>query len=140
MAPFVRRMCDAGIQVALFVEPEPTVLDLCKSLGAPAIELHTGAYCEAMLADRAGEAARRELARLRRAAEHAAAIDVECHAGHGLTYESVGPVAAIPAVVELNIGHFLVGEAIFGGLDAAIRRMRAAMDLARAEAGGVRSA
>ena len=73
LAPFVRRMCDAGIQVALFVEPEPTVLDLCKSLGAPAIELHTGAYCEAMLADRAGEAARRELARLRRAAEHAAA-------------------------------------------------------------------
>ena len=74
------------------------------------------------------------------AAAHAEAIGLECHAGHGLTFETVGPVAAIPAVVELNIGHFLVGEAIFGGLDSAIRRMRALMDKARAESGGERSA
>jgi pyridoxine 5-phosphate synthase len=92
------------------------------------VELHTGAYCEA--ADSAERA--RELERLIQAAAHAEAIGLECHAGHGLSYDTVGPVAAIATIVELNIGHFLIGEAIFGGLADAIGRMRALMDEARA--------
>jgi pyridoxine 5-phosphate synthase len=99
------------------------------------VELHTGAYCEAE-----GEARERELERIVKAAAHAEALGLECHAGHGLSYETVGPVAAIPTIVELNIGHFLIGEAIFSGLDSAIKRMRAAMDKARADAQGARSA
>jgi pyridoxine 5-phosphate synthase len=92
-------------------------------------------YCEAE-----GPARERELERIRRAAAHAEAIGLECHAGHGLSYSTVGAVAAIPTIVELNIGHFLIGEAIFGGLESSIRRMRALMDQARAEAAGERSA
>jgi pyridoxine 5-phosphate synthase len=95
------------------------------------VELHTGAYCEAEGRDR-----ERQLERLVAAAAHAAAIGLECHAGHGLTYDTVAPVAAIPTVAELNIGHFLVGEAIFVGFESSIRRMRALMDEARAPAGG----
>ena len=108
---------------------------MARKLGAPVVELHTGAYCEAE-----GEARERELGRIQRAAAHAEAIGLECHAGHGLSYETVGPIAAVPTIVELNIGHFLVGEAIFSGLDSAIKRMRALMDKARAEALGERSA
>jgi pyridoxine 5-phosphate synthase len=110
-------------------------LDAAKAIGAPVVELHTGCYCEAH-----GAALDHELARLQKAAAHAEAIGLECHAGHGLSFDSVGPIAAIATIVELNIGHFLVGEAIFGGLDQAIRRMRALMDKARAEATGERSA
>lgn len=117
----------AGIRVSLFIDPEPAQLDAAKRLGAPVVELHTGAYCDAE--DPALRA--HELARIVRAAAHAESIGLECHAGHGLSYDTVGPVAAIPTIVELNIGHFLVGEAIFGGLEDAIRRMRAAMDAAR---------
>ena len=127
LAPFVRKLDGAGIRVSLFIDPEPRQLDMAKKLGAPVVELHTGAYCEATGKDRA-----RELRRLVAAAAHAEAIGLECHAGHGLSYDTVGPVAAIPTIVELNIGHFLVGEAIFIGLEAAIRRMRALMDEARA--------
>ena len=125
----------AGIRVSLFVEPDPAQLDAALAVGAHIVELHTGAYCDAE-----GEERARHLRRLQAAAAHAEAIGLECHAGHGLTFDTVGPIAAIPTVAELNIGHFLVGEAIFGGLDSAIRRMRALMDKARAESAGERSA
>jgi pyridoxine 5-phosphate synthase len=132
---YVRRLGEAGIRVSLFVEPDPAQLDAAVSLGAPVVELHAGAYCEAEGAERA-----RHLDRLIAAAAHAERIGLECHAGHGLTFDTVAPVAAIASLAELNIGHFLVGEAIFGGLESAIRRMRSLMDKARAEAGGERSA
>ncbi|HLI11806.1 MAG TPA: pyridoxine 5'-phosphate synthase [Alphaproteobacteria bacterium] len=135
LARFVRELGAAGVRVSLFIDPEPEQLDAARELGAPVVELHTGAYCEA-----SGDRLEAELGRLIRAAAHAEAIGLECHAGHGLTFDSVGPVAAIQTIVELNIGHFLVGEAIFGGLDSAIKRMRALMDKARAEAAGERSA
>jgi pyridoxine 5-phosphate synthase len=104
------------------------------------VELHTGAYCEAHIEAPAGTRTRRELDRIVAAAAHAEAIGLECHAGHGLTFDTVAPVATIPTIVELNIGHFLVGEAIFSGLESSIKRMRSLMDKARAEAGGERSA
>jgi len=117
-----------GIRVSLFIDPEPAQLDAAKALGAPVVELHTGAYCDAGTPEERA----RELDRIVRAAAHAEAIGLECHAGHGLSYATVGPVAAIPTIVELNIGHFLIGEAIFVGLTNAIARMRAAMKAARA--------
>jgi pyridoxine 5-phosphate synthase len=129
LAPVIQALVAGGVRVSLFIDPEERQLDMAKQLGAPVVELHTGAYCDA-----AGAARERELQRIVAAAAHAAAIGLECHAGHGLSYESVGPVAAIPTIVELNIGHFLVGEAIFDGLDSAIKRMRAAMDRGRAAA------
>ena len=135
LRPCVEALTAAGIRVSLFVEPDPRQLDAALALGAPVVELHTGSYCEAT-----GQGRARELERIRRAAAHAEAIGLECHAGHGLTFDTVGAVAAIPTVVELNIGHFLIGEAIFGGLESALRRMRALMDQARAEAAGERSA
>jgi len=135
LVPFVRQLRQAGIRGSLFVEPDPAQLDAAESLGAPVVELHTGSYCEAE-----GPARERELERIRGAAAHAEAIGLECHAGHGLSYSTVGAVAAIPTIVELNIGHFLIGEAIFGGLESSIRRIRALMDQARAEAAGERSA
>jgi pyridoxine 5-phosphate synthase len=135
LARFVRELVGAKIRVSLFIDPDPRQLDAARALGAPVVELHTGAYCEAE-----GEARERELKRIVRAAAHAEALGLECHAGHGLSYETVGAVAAIPTIVELNIGHFLIGEAIFSGLDSAIKRMRAAMDKARADAQGAKSA
>jgi pyridoxine 5-phosphate synthase len=135
LARFVRELVGAKIRVSLFIDPEPKQLEAARELGAPVVELHTGAYCEAE-----GEARERELERIVKAAAHAEALGLECHAGHGLSYETVGPVAAIPTIVELNIGHFLIGEAIFSGLDSAIKRMRAAMDKARADAQGAKSA
>ncbi|MFA7428784.1 MAG: pyridoxine 5'-phosphate synthase [Rhodospirillaceae bacterium] len=127
LRPLIGRLSDAGIRVSLFVEADPRQLDAARALGAPVVELHTGSYCDAAGPERA-----RELARIQAAAAHAAAIGLECHAGHGLSFDTVGPVAAIPSIVELNIGHFLVGEAIFVGLEQSIRTMRAAMDEARA--------
>ncbi len=135
LKPYVDALSAAGMRVSLFIDPEPRQLEAAVALGAPVIELHTGAYCHA--SDRAAEA---ELDRIVAAAGLADELGLECHAGHGLGYDTVGPVAAIPAIVELNIGHFLIGEAIFGGLESAIRRMRSLMDKARAEAGGERSA
>ena len=135
LARFVRELGGAKIRVSLFIDPDPKQLDAARALGAPVVELHTGAYCEAE-----GEARQRELGRIVKAAAQAEALGLECHAGHGLSYETVGPVAAIPTIVELNIGHFLIGEAIFSGLDSAIKRMRAAMDKARADAQGAKSA
>ncbi len=134
LAPFVDALSAAGIRVSFFVEPDLVQLDAAVALGAPVVELHTGAYCEAD-----GGAGERELARVVEAAAHAETVGLECHAGHGLTYESVVPIAAIPTIVELNIGHFLIGEAIFGGLESSIKRMRALMDRTRAEAGGAHS-
>ena len=134
LAAYVPQLVAAGIRVSLFIDPDPRQLDMAKALGAPVVELHTGAYCDAE-----GSAQHRELGRIVAAAAHAEAIGLECHAGHGLSFATVGPIAAITSIVELNIGHFLVGEAIFGGLDSAVRRMRAAMDEARAVARPQRS-
>ncbi len=131
LRPFVDRLGAAGIRVSLFVEPEARQLEAAHALGAPVVELHTGAYCVAT-----DDARRGQLERLRRAAAHAHDLGLECHAGHGIGFDTVAPIAEIPTIVELNIGHFLIGEAIFGGLDGAIRRMRAAMDEAREAAGG----
>jgi len=126
LKPLIAKLRDAGIRVSLFIEADKRQLDAAKMLGAPVIEIHTGAYCEAQ-----GEERTQHLARIVEAARHAEEIGLECHAGHGLAYDTVAPIAAIPSVMELNIGHFLVGEAIFIGLDASIRRMRQAMDEAR---------
>ncbi|HSV28572.1 MAG TPA: pyridoxine 5'-phosphate synthase, partial [Candidatus Omnitrophota bacterium] len=114
------------IRVSMFIEADPRQLDASKAIGAPVVELHTGAYC-----DHEGEARDRELARIVTAAAHAADIGLECHAGHGLSFDTVKPIAAIGSIMELNIGHFLVGEAIFVGLEASIRHMRRLMDEAR---------
>jgi len=127
LKPVVEAMRGAGIRVSLFIEPDPRQLDAASSLGAPVVELHTGAYCDAEGATR-----QRELERVRAAAAHAEKLGLECHAGHGLTYETVKPIAAISSIVELNIGHFLVGEAIFVGLAESIRGMRALMAEGRA--------
>jgi pyridoxine 5-phosphate synthase len=137
---YVRELKAAGIRVSLFIEPDRRALEAAKALGAPVVELHTGTYCEAYNLQPNGPEVQREMARIREAAAFAETLGLECHAGHGLTFDTVGPVAAIPTIVELNIGHFLVGEAIFSGLDSAIKRMRALMDKARAEAGGAKSA
>ena len=112
-------LVEAGICTTLFVEPDPEQLRAAQAVGATAVELHTGRYSD--LADAARHA---ELDRLRNAAAVARYLGLECHAGHGLTFDNVGPVAAIDGVVELNIGHFLVGEAVFSGLAAVVRRMR----------------
>jgi pyridoxine 5-phosphate synthase len=135
LSPFVRRLTDAGIRVSLFIDPDPAQIDAAHRLGSPVVELHTGAYCE-----ETGVARAHELGRLVAAAAAAEAAGIECHAGHGLGFDTVGAVAAIPTIVELNIGHFLVGEAIFSGLDSAIKRMRAAMDQARSAGRGEKAA
>jgi pyridoxine 5-phosphate synthase len=127
LARYVRDLGAAGIRVSLFIEPDPAQLDAAKAIGAPVVELHTGAYCDAT-----GTARAAQLARLGAAAARAEELGLECHAGHGLSFDTVAAVAAIPNVVELNIGHFLIGEAIFGGLDSAVRRMRVLMHQARA--------
>ena len=135
LKPYVEALGEAGCRVSLFVEPDPAQLDAAVALGAPVVELHTGSY-----ANLQGTARDAELGRLRDAAAWCDEIGLECHAGHGLTFDNVAPVAAIPQVAELNIGHFLIGEAIFGGLDSTIKRMRAMMDKARADAQGEQSA
>jgi pyridoxine 5-phosphate synthase len=126
LKPIVGALVKAGIRVSMFIEADRRQVDAAKALGAPVVELHTGAYAHAE-----GEAREKELARLREAAAYGASIGLEIHAGHGLTYDNVGPVAAIPQIVELNIGHFLIGEAIFVGLGNAMARMRHAMEEAR---------
>lgn len=131
LAPVVSRLAEAGIRVSLFIEADRRQLEAARDLGASVVELHTGTYCAAD-----GPRRERELARIVEAAAIAEQFGLECHAGHGLNFTTVGPIAAIPSIVELNIGHFLVGEAIFSGLDAAVRRMRAHMDEARAAASG----
>jgi pyridoxine 5-phosphate synthase len=135
LTPYVGTLVDAGIRVSMFIEPDEKQIMAARNIGAPVVELHTGAYCLAEGRDR-----EYELARIVEGAQIAADLGLECHAGHGLGFDTVAPIAAIPSVVELNIGHFLIGEAIFGGLDSAIRRMRALMDRARADALGAESA
>jgi len=130
IAPVVRRMVDAGIRVSCFIEPDPAQVAASKEVGAQVVELHTGAYCQAVRERKSDAAA--ILERLQAAATEAARLGLEVHAGHGIDYETVKPVAAIPELMELNIGHFLIGEAIFIGLGPAIQRMRALMEEARA--------
>lgn len=127
LKPYVARLADAGIRVSIFIGADVDQLDAARDLGAPVVELHTGAYADAAK----GPARDAELARLVKGAAHAAAIGLECHAGHGLSFDNVGPVAAIQSVVELNIGHFMMGEAMFIGLPATIAEMRARMDAGR---------
>jgi pyridoxine 5-phosphate synthase len=126
----VASLRQAGVRVSLFIEPDARAIEASAGIGADIVELHTGAYCERALAgDRAALAA--EVERLAAAARITAEAGLEVHAGHGLTYDTVGAVAAMPQVVELNIGHFLVGEAIFVGLEGAVGRMRELMDEGR---------
>jgi pyridoxine 5-phosphate synthase len=127
LAPLVDRLRSVNIRVSLFVEPDRRQIDAARRLGSPVVELHTGRYCHLSAEDQA-----EELDRLRDAAAYATSLGIEVHAGHGLSFENVGPVATIPEIMELNIGHFLVGEAIFVGLDASIREMRRRMNEARA--------
>jgi len=129
VAAGVRKLAAAGIRVALFIAPDLAQIEAAKRSGAPVIELHTGTYAETT-----GAAQARELERLATAAKRAANLGLEVHAGHGLTFNTVANVARIAEIVELNIGHFLIGEAIFIGLAPAIQRMRALMDEARAQA------
>ena len=126
IAPAVASLRQAGIRVSLFVEADQRQIEAASHVGAQVVELHTGAFCLAVR--ERSPRAEDLLARLREAAKQAHALGLEVHAGHGIDYETVGPIAAIPQVVELNIGHFLIGEAIFAGLDPAIRRMRSLMD------------
>ncbi|MGN6597140.1 pyridoxine 5'-phosphate synthase [Sphingopyxis terrae] len=126
LAPIVARLSDAGIRVSLFIEPDARQIEAAMRLKAPVVEFHTGRYAHVEGEERAAE-----LRRLADAAALAWKNGIEPHAGHGLTYDNVIPVAAIPQLAELNIGHYLIGEAIFTGLETAVRRMRALMDEAR---------
>jgi pyridoxine 5-phosphate synthase len=139
LAPYVSKLRDAGCRVSLFIEPSKVQFAVALAMGAQVVELHTGAYCDAFLAGDENKLDF-ELKRLENGAGLANSMGLEVHAGHGITFDTVGSVAAIPEVIELNIGHFLIGEAIFGGLDASIKRMRALMDQAREGVAGSRSA
>ena len=131
LAPIVSRLADAGIRVSLFIAPEERQIEAALRLGAPVVELHTGEYAHACQESGGAEQVAVELRRLADMAALAVKNGIEPHAGHGLTYENVQAIAAIPQFAELNIGHYLVGEAIFVGLDDAVRRMRELMDAAR---------
>lgn len=133
LAARIAKLKAAGIRVSLFVEPDSAALEASAACGADIVELHTGRYCELVLEGHKGSVAR-ELSRIAEAARFAAAAGLEVHAGHGLTFATVPPIAALPQIVELNIGHFLVGEAIFTGLREAVSKMREVMDAARAAA------
>ena len=129
VAPFVRDLSEKGVRVSLFIDADAAQVEASKAVGAAVVELHTGAYCDAA---RAGEArASALLDGLADAARRADALGLEVHAGHGIDYQTVAAIAAIPQIRELNIGHFLIGEAIFIGLPAAVERMRVLMRAAR---------
>ena len=130
LTPIVGKLRDAGIRVSLFIEANERQLDAALRLGVPVVEFHTGEYAHAHL-DGDSERMARELKRVADMAALAAKNGIESHAGHGLTYENVQPIAAIPQLAELNIGHYLVGEAVFVGLEHAVRHMRELMDEAR---------
>ncbi|MFL2770441.1 MAG: pyridoxine 5'-phosphate synthase [Rhodospirillaceae bacterium] len=127
LLPFVCDLREANIRVSLFIEPDVSQVEAAKNLGAPVIELHTGAYCDA----RVGLEREWQLQRIFTAAARAKELGLECHAGHGISFDTVGPIAAIASIRELNIGHFLVGEAIFIGFVESIRKMRRIIDKAR---------
>ena len=133
LKPFVSELKRAGIRVSMFIEPSAEALEASASLGAPVVELHTGAWCDA-LAHGEAERAAHEFERLRAAAAQTVALGLECHAGHGLDFDSARTIAALPEIVELNIGHFLIGEAIFVGLAHSVKAMRIAIDEGRANA------
>jgi pyridoxine 5-phosphate synthase len=133
LAPVVARLVEAGIRVSLFIAADPRQIELAAQIRAPAIEIHTGAWCEAIATgNRAG--ANAEWQRIKDGARLARSLGLDVHAGHGLDYSSAEAIATIPEIAELNIGHFLVGEAIFAGLAAAVKSMRTAMDRGRARA------
>lgn len=123
LRPLCARLAGAGIKLNLFIAPDAAQVDGARALGGVQVEFHSGAYCHTRGPDRAAE-----LARMARAAEHAAAIGLEIAAGHGLTRQNVVDIAAIDAIVEVNIGHAIIADALFGGLDAAVRDMRSALD------------
>jgi pyridoxine 5-phosphate synthase len=129
LRPIVDELAAAGIRVSLFIDPDPRQIESAQLTGAAVVELHTGSYCAAV-----GEARQHQLDRLVAVAAFCDDLGIECHAGHGLSYDNVSPVAAIANVAELNIGHFLIGEAVFIGFVPAVRRMRRLMDEARASA------
>jgi pyridoxine 5-phosphate synthase len=135
LRPVVAELGAAGIRVSLFIAAEPVQIEAAAAIGAPVIEIHTGAWCDALVAGDAAAGAS-EFARISRGAALAASLGLEVHAGHGLDYASAEQIAALGEVVELNIGHFLIGEAIFDGLEVAVRKMRAAMDRGRVRRGG----
>ncbi|TDI61806.1 MAG: pyridoxine 5'-phosphate synthase [Alphaproteobacteria bacterium] len=135
LAPYIQELQDRGIRVSLFIDPDAGQVNTAAKLGADIIELHTGRYC-----DTAGKDRDFELEALKAAASMGDALGLEIHAGHGLSFETVKNVAAIPEVVELNIGHFLIGEAIYSGLETSIRRMRSLMEDGRRAARGIRTA
>ena len=134
LAPVIAKLVGAGIRVSLFIAAAPDQIEMAARLRSPVIEIHTGAWCDALAEGRLS-AAEAEFARIREGARLAARLGLEVHAGHGLNYETAETIAALPEFVELNIGHFLVGEAIMVGLGEAVRTMRAAMDRGRARAG-----
>ena len=137
LRPTVRKLAEAGIRVSLFIAAEPAQIEAAAAVGAPVIEIHTGAWCDA-LAARDAQAGAAEFERIMRGAALATSIGLEVHAGHGLDFITAERIAGLSEIAELNIGHFLVGEAIFEGLDAAVRKMRAAMNRGRAGGGGGR--
>ena len=127
LAPVVARLKDAGIRVSLFIAAEPRQIEAAAAIGAPVIEIHTGAWCDAIAEGRTA-AARSEWQRIREGAGLARRLGLEVHAGHGLNFDTAEAVAALPEIVELNIGHFLIGQALMSGLAAAVKTMRAAMN------------
>jgi len=133
LKPKIAQMREAGIRVSLFIAADPAQIREAAALGAPVIELHTGAWCHA-LADNEKSAADAEWARIREGAKLARSLGLEVHAGHGLDFASAETIAALPEIAELNIGHFLIGEAVFVGLAQTIKTMRTAMDRGRSKA------
>lgn len=134
LAPFIARLNDAAIRVSLFIAADPKQIEMAAKLKAPVIEIHTGAWCDAVTEGRTEKAAL-EWTRIVDGAAQAKSLGLEVHAGHGLDYETAEAIAALPQIVELNIGHFMIGEALFVGLGDTVRRMRAAMDRGRARIG-----
>jgi len=131
LAPVIAKLVGAGIRVSLFIAAAPAQIEMAATLRSPVIEIHTGAWCDALAEGRLADA-EAEFARIRDGARLAAKLGLEVHAGHGLNYETAEAIAAVPEFVELNIGHFLVGEAIMVGFAETVRTMRAAMDRGRA--------
>jgi pyridoxine 5-phosphate synthase len=139
LAPFVRQLKGSKIRVSLFIDADPNQISAAALSGAEVVELHTGPFCDEFLEGNTRQA-KRELERLMRGATQAHGLGLEVHAGHGLTFDTIGSVAASPEVTELNIGHFIVGEAIFSGLDSAVKRMRRLIHQARGDASGIQPA
>jgi pyridoxine 5-phosphate synthase len=134
LGPAIAELKKAGIRVSLFIAPEPEQFEAAAALGAPVVEIHTGAWCEALMQGEK-DVAELEWRRIRDGARHAKKLGLEVHAGHGLDYASAETIATLPEIVELNIGHFLIGEALFDGLAEAVKLMRDAMDRGRSRIG-----